>query len=114
MAFNNRPNEDGNRTPGRRVFRSMPDFKRMTRDGNGRNNGKPAPPETTHAETYYYLKQMGGRTPMVIIMSDGEEIRGCIEWYDRTSLKVNREGAPNLVIQKQYIKYLFKQEELEK
>ncbi|MBK5260919.1 MAG: hypothetical protein JJE51_15120 [Thermoanaerobaculia bacterium] len=91
----------------------MPDFKRMTRDGNGRN-GKPAPPEATHAENYYYLKQMSSRTPMVIIMSDGEEIRGCIEWYDKTSLKVNREGAPNLLIQKQYIKYLFKQEELEK
>lgn len=61
---------------------------------------------------YGTLKQMNSRTPMVIIMTDGEEIRGCIEWYDRTCLKVNRDGAPNLLIQKHCIKYLFKQEDL--
>jgi sRNA-binding regulator protein Hfq len=55
---------------------------------------------------------MNAKTPMVVIMTDGEEIRGCIEWYDRTCLKVNREGAPNLLIQKRCIKYLFKEEEL--
>ena len=49
---------------------------------------------------------------MVIVMTDGEQIHGWIEWYDRFSLKVNREGAPNLLIQKRCIKYLFKQEEL--
>jgi sRNA-binding regulator protein Hfq len=69
------------------------------------------PPETTNAENFYYLKQMNSKTPMVIVMTDGEEIRGWIEWYDRTCLKVNREGAPNLLIQKHCIKYLFKQED---
>jgi sRNA-binding regulator protein Hfq len=54
---------------------------------------------------------MNSKTPMVIIMTDGEEIRGWIEWYDRNCLKVNRDGAPNLLIQKHCIKYLFKQEE---
>ena len=49
---------------------------------------------------------------MVIIMTDGEEIRGWIEWYDRNCLKVNRVDKPNLLIQKQYIKYMFKQDEL--
>jgi sRNA-binding regulator protein Hfq len=92
----------------------MTDFNRQSR-GNGNGNARPAlkaaPPETTNAENFYYLKQMSSRTPMVIIMTDGEEIRGCIEWYDKTSLKVNRNGAPNLLIQKQWIKYLFKQEE---
>ncbi len=73
---------------------------------------KQVPPEQTNAESFYYLKQMNSRTPMVIIMNDGEEIRGCIEWYDRTSLKINRQGAPNLLIQKHWIKYLFKVDEL--
>ena len=98
---------------GRRPFRSMPDLRgRVSRGGNG--NGakqRPAPPEATSAEAFYYLKQMNTRTQMVIVMTDGEVIRGCIEWYDRNCLKVNREGAPNLLIQKHWIKYLFKQED---
>ena len=119
MPFSNRPHDDGNRAAGRRPFRSVPEFKRFSRNkdngsnGNGRNhNNRPAPPETTNAENFYYLKQMNSKTPMVIVMDNGEEIRGCIEWYDRNSLKVNRDGAPNLLIQKRFIKYVFKQEEL--
>ena len=51
--------------------------------------------------------------PMVIIMTDGEEIRGgWMEWYDRNCLKINRDDKPNLLIQKQFIKYMFKQDEL--
>ncbi len=112
MPYPNRPYEsDGNQAPGRRVFRSF-DFKRMPRNGNGGRHNKPAPPELTNAENFYYIKQMNSKTPMVIIMTDGEEIRGCIEWYDRNAIKVNRDGAPNLLIQKHWIKYLFKQEEL--
>lgn len=114
MPFSNRPHEDDSRSGSRRSFRAINDFKRISRGGNGNGNGrstKPAPPENTNAENYYYIKQMNSRTPMVIVMTDGEQIRGCIEWYDRHSLKVNRDGAPNLLIQKRYIKYLFKQEE---
>ena len=44
---------------------------------------RPAPPEVTNAESFYYTKQMNAKTPMVIVMTDGEEIRGSIEWYDR-------------------------------
>ena len=111
-----RPQEtDGN--TGRRPFRAFTDFKRAKGPHNGNGNGrngaaKAAPPEQTNAENFYYLKQMNSKTPMVIVMTDGEEIRGWIEWYDKSCLKLNREGAPNLLIQKHCIKYLFKQEEL--
>ena len=96
------------------MFRTLTDFKRSSRNGNGNGgrNNRPAPPEVTNAENFYYVKQMNSKTPMVIVMTDGEEIRGCIEWYDRNAIKVNRDGAPNLLIQKHCIKYLFKQEEL--
>ena len=110
-----RPHEADGNGNGRRQFRTL-DFKRAKNpyngNGNGRNNTRPAPPESTNAENFYYLKQMNSKTPMVIVMTDGEEIRGWIEWYDKTCLKVNREGAPNLLIQKHCIKYVFKQEEL--
>ena len=113
MPLATRPRDLGRQQYGRK-FRDLPDFKRQSRNnGNGDvRPAKPTPPENTNAESFYYLKQMNAKTPMVIVMTDGEVIRGCIEWYDRTCLKVNREGAPNLLIQKQWIKYLFKQEEL--
>ena len=69
------------------------------------------PPETTNAENFYYQKQMQGKTAMVIVLSDGEQIHGVIEWYDRSCLKVNRTGAPNLVIYKPAIKYMYKEGE---
>ncbi len=117
MPFMNRQyNADANQSDARRMFRSpMTDVKRQGRSSNGNGNNsrntKAAPPEVTNAENFYYIKQMSSKTPMVIIMTDGEQIRGCIEWYDKSCIKVNREGAPNLLIQKQCIKYVFKQEE---
>ncbi len=110
MPFTNRQNDsESNYIGTRRMFRSV-DLKRVSKNSNGRQ--KPAPPESTNAETFYYLKQMNSHTPMVIVMTDGEQIRGCIEWYDKNCIKVNRDGAPNLLIQKHWIKYLFKQDEL--
>jgi sRNA-binding regulator protein Hfq len=79
--------------------------------GNGSPRRRPAPPEQTNAEAFYYLKQMNGQTPMVVVLEDGEQLRGHIEWYDRLCLKVHREDAPNLLIYKHTIKYLYKQED---
>lgn len=79
------------------------------RNGNGRR--RPAPPDVTSAEAFYYLKQMNSKTPMVVVLDDGERLEGHIEWYDRGCLKVHREGAPNLLVYKHTIKYLFKAED---
>jgi RNA chaperone Hfq len=81
-----------------------------------RSNGarKAAPPEQTNAENFYYQKQMQSKTPMVIVLTDGEQIHGVIEWYDRTCIKVNRTGATNLMIYKPSIKYMFKEGEVRK
>lgn len=64
--------------------------------------------EQTHAEAFYFQKQMQVRTPMVIVLKDGEEVHGSIEWYDRNCIKVNRSGQSNLLIYKQSIRYIFK------
>ena len=78
-----------------------------------RQNGarKNAPPEQTNAENFYFQKQMQSKTPRIIVLTDGEEVRGCIEWYDKTCIKVNRIGAPNLMIYKPSIKYMYKEGE---
>ena len=69
---------------------------------------KTAPPEETHAEASWYLKQMATRTPVVVLLADGEELRGVVEWYDRACIKLNRSGQPNLLLFKHAIKYAYK------
>ncbi len=69
---------------------------------------KQAPPEQTNAEEYYYLKQMANRTSMVVVLTNDEELRGWIEWYDRAMIKLNRNDGPSLLIPKHNIRYLFK------
>ena len=69
------------------------------------------PPMETNAELFYYKKQIDSHTPMVIVLQDGEEIEGTIEWYDRGALKVNRQEAPNLLLLKRNIKYMYKADE---
>ncbi len=71
---------------------------------------KSTPPDQTNAEQFYYSKQMQSKTPMVVVMQDGEHLEGVIEWYDRDCLKLNRTGAPNLLLFKHWIKYMHKAE----
>jgi small nuclear ribonucleoprotein (snRNP)-like protein len=72
---------------------------------------KPVPPEQTSAEAFYYRKQMENRTRMVIVLKDGEQIRGVIEWYDRHALKVHRTNEPNILLPKDNVKYMYKENE---
>ncbi len=72
---------------------------------------KTAPHEQTNAENFYYQKQMQSKTPMVVVLRDGEEVHGYIEWYDKNCIKLNRNGAANLMIYKPAIKYMFKEGE---
>jgi host factor-I protein len=97
----------------RRMFR--PGFQDVKEQNSPRmsSNGpapskKPAPPETTHAENFYWVKQMQTHTPMMIVLESGEELRGTIEWYDRDCIKLTRQGSPNLLIFKRVIKYVYK------
>jgi len=64
---------------------------------------KSMPPDQTNAENFYYLKQMQSKTPMTIVLKDGETLKGVIEWYDKTCPKVNRDGELGLLIFKSNI-----------
>jgi host factor-I protein len=86
-------------------------MERRERPDRPAGGKKLPPPETTHAENFYYQKQMQGKTSMVIVLRDGEEIHGVIEWYDRNCLKVNRTSQPNVVVYKPAIKYMYKEGE---
>jgi hypothetical protein len=80
--------------------------------GAYRQPRRSVPPEQTNAESFYYLKQMTNKTRMVILLKDGEEIRGVIEWYDRAALKVHRAGEPNILLLKDNVKYMYKESDL--
>jgi host factor-I protein len=75
---------------------------------------KKVPPEQTNAESFYDKKQMDAHTPMVVVLQDGETLTGMIEWYDKGSLKLHREDAPNVLILKHNIKYIYKAPSAEK
>ena len=90
---------------------SQPPMERRERVERTPGGKKLPPPETTNAENFYYQKQMQSKTPMVVQLRDGEEIRGYIEWYDKSCIKVNRNGQPNLMIYKPAIKYMYKEGE---
>jgi host factor-I protein len=98
----------------RRIFRpGFPDVKEQTPSRPASSNGpapskKPAPPEVTHAENFYWVKQMQSHTPMAVVLEDGEILRGSVEWYDRDCIKLTRQGSPNLLIFKRVIKYVYK------
>lgn len=81
---------------------------KMNRDSAKR---KMHPSYETHAENYYFLKQMNKKTRMAVALVSGEVIEGYIEWYDRNCIKLNRDDAPNLLIYKNSIKYFYKVEE---
>jgi len=80
-----------------------------TTGGGAAASKKNPPPEQTHAENFYYQKQMQAKTPMVIVLNDGEEIHGLIEWYDKSCIKLTRTSGANLLIYKPAIKYMYKE-----
>jgi hypothetical protein len=79
--------------------------------GSRMQRKKPAPPDQTNAENFYYIKQMQARTPMVVVLDGGEIIRGVLEWYDRNCIKIHRAKEPNLLIMKSAVRYMYKEGE---
>ncbi|MEZ5400906.1 MAG: RNA chaperone Hfq [Bryobacteraceae bacterium] len=69
---------------------------------------KSSPSESTNAENFYYAKQISNKTPMVVVLKDGEQVQGVIEWYDKHCLRVDRGEDPGAMIYKQNIKYMYK------
>lgn len=74
----------------------------------GAQKGPAAPPEQTNAENFYFAKQISMKTPMVVVLRDGEKVTGTVEWYDKHAFRLMREQASSIMIYKQNVKYMFK------
>lgn len=66
--------------------------------------------EITHAEAFYFQKQIQQQTEMTVVLEDGEQLHGHLEWYDRCVIKL-RAGRKRVLIYKACIKYLYKSSE---
>jgi RNA chaperone Hfq len=64
-------------------------------------------PESSHAEAFYFQKQMQQQTEMTIVLEDGEQLQGFIQWYDKCTVKL-RAGRTRVLVYKSAIKYLYK------
>ncbi len=64
-------------------------------------------PATSHAEAFYFQKQIQQQTDLTVVLEDGEEVHGIVEWYDRGAIKL-RSGRHRVLVYKTAIKYLFK------
>jgi RNA chaperone Hfq len=67
-------------------------------------------PESSHAEAFYFQKQMMQQTEMTVVLEDGEQLHGVIQWYDKCVVKL-RVGRNRVMIYKSGIKYLYKASE---
>lgn len=89
-----------------------PNLKEIKKIAKKDAKKKPAPPYKTHAENYYYIKQMNNRTPMVVELINGEVLKGRIEWYDEKCIKVKCDDESNFIVFKHVIKYMYKNPEI--
>ncbi len=70
---------------------------------------KPIPPENTNAENFYYAKQIQLKTPMVLVLRDGEKVQGVIDWYDKCCVRVTNSSS-HMMVYKAAVKYMYKAE----
>jgi len=69
-------------------------------------------PEPSHAEVFYFQKQVQTQTPMIVVLDDGERMEGVIEWFDKESLKLRLTNLQRVLVYKTAIKFIHKAGEL--
>jgi host factor-I protein len=76
----------------------------MTSPLSRRRRSKAPPPGDTGQEALY-LRSLSDRQVVVTVkLRDGDTVRGWIEYFDDTMLRLTREGQPNLFIYKHQIR----------
>jgi len=81
--------------------------KPSIRGGGG--GGKSRAPEQTFEEVRYLKHLIEEKTPICVKLRDNSEVRGVIEYYDHSFIRLTRHDAPNLFIFKHEIKYLYEE-----
>ena len=66
-------------------------------------------PEHTFEETKYLKRLIESGVSVKVRLSNNEEVRGIVEYYDASFIRITRAGQPNLFIFKHDIKYLIEE-----
>ncbi len=80
-------------------------------DQTGGRRGRQTAVENTYREAEYIDWLSKNRIPVVVKLIDGEEVRGWIEYYDSDIIRLTRQGASNLFIYKDRVKYLYEEQQ---
>ena len=72
--------------------------------------------DSSHAEVFYFQKQIQAQTRMVVVLENGVELEGSIEWYDRYAIKLRNVGRgtrqngsrTRVLVYKDSIRYIYK------
>ena len=81
---------------------------KMTKTVTAKNKLKPPP--QTFDEPKYLRRLIEHQTRVCVKLIDNEEVRGVVEFYDLTFIRLTREDGPNLFVFKHDIKYLYELE----
>ncbi len=76
----------------------------MTPPLSTRRRSKTPPPGETGQEALYLRSLSERQVTVTIKLRDGETVRGWIEYFDDTMLRLTRTGHPNLFIYKHQIR----------
>ena len=81
---------------------------RYQRPGRGapRPGRRELPQDHTGNEARHLERLKEARTPLVVVLTNGEKIQGVIEYFDREKIKINRSNGPNLFLRKSEIRTL--------
>jgi sRNA-binding regulator protein Hfq len=72
--------------------------------------------DSSHAEVFYFQKQIQAQTRMIVMLENGDELEGVIEWYDRYAIKLRNVGhggmqtgaRTRVLVYKDSIRYIYK------
>ncbi|MFN0084427.1 MAG: hypothetical protein ACKVX9_03475 [Blastocatellia bacterium] len=68
--------------------------------------------ESTGMEAYYLKELIEAETPVVIVMNNGEEIRGHVRYYDKDVFSLGPiDGSPKIFLRKESIRYMYEVED---
>ncbi|MBS1806884.1 MAG: hypothetical protein JST84_01675 [Acidobacteria bacterium] len=71
---------------------------------------KPVNYEETGMEAAYLKELVDTETPVVVVLSSGERLRGVVRYYDRDVFSLGpADGGPKLFLRKSGIRYLYEE-----
>jgi host factor-I protein len=74
------------------------------------SKAKTKAPEDTFEEVKYLRHLIDEGIPVLVRLSNNEEVNGLIEFFDQSFIRITRPGEPNLFLFKHDIKYLYERD----